>query len=295
MLDFRIESFLAVCKHMNFTKAAKELNLTQPAVSQHIHYLEELYHTKLFAYEGKKMSLTEVGEILYHAATVIQYDAHYLEKFLSEYEHYQRNLIFGATRTIGEFMLPERLASFMETCPKSKISMQIGNTRDLLQKLDRGEIDFAFIEGFFSKNDYASISYQRENFIAVCSPDLLRKQKEVYRLEDLLPYPLIIREVGSGSRELLQRSLESRNLTERDFSNVIEIGSINALKKLVERKLGVTFIFEIAVEEELANGTLKKIKVKDLIEYQDMAFVWRKNSVFSEEYQEFFSLLYHLW
>lgn len=295
MLDFRIDSFLAVCKHMNFTKAAKELNLTQPAVSQHIHYLEQLYHTHLFAYEGKKMFLTEVGKILYQAATTMKYDAHYLQKFIIEHDHYQRNLTFGATRTIGEFMLPEHLASFMETCPKSKISMQIGNTRDLLRKLDEGEIDFAFIEGFFSKSDYDSITYQKENFIAVCAPGFIKKEKAVYKIEDLLPYPLLVREAGSGSRELLQRSLEEKNLELRDFANIIEIGSISTLKKLVERSLGITFLFEAAVQEELQAGIFQKLHIKGIIESRDMAFVWRKNSIFSDEYQEIFALLYHLW
>lgn len=69
MLDFRVETFLAVCRHMNFTKAARELNITQPAVSHHMHYLEQAYGTALFQHNGKRLQLTEAGEILRRTLT----------------------------------------------------------------------------------------------------------------------------------------------------------------------------------------------------------------------------------
>jgi len=80
LMDFRINTFLEVCRQMNFTKAAKALNITQPAVSQHIQYLEDYYGVELFAFEGKKMSLTEAGKMLYQAATTIKHDDIFLKE-----------------------------------------------------------------------------------------------------------------------------------------------------------------------------------------------------------------------
>ena len=101
MLDFRTETFLCVCRHMNFTRAAGELGITQPAVSQHIHFLEEYYHARLFAMNGKKLSLTEQGEHLRRALTTIRDDEALLQKELQDIAGRTKPLAIGATMTVG--------------------------------------------------------------------------------------------------------------------------------------------------------------------------------------------------
>lgn len=102
MLDFRIYTFLTVCATMNFTKAAEQLHITQPAVSQHIRYLEELYQTKLFVHEGKKIRLSPAGEILLHTATTLKNDENVLFEQMHQPELDAVPLHFGVTMTIGE-------------------------------------------------------------------------------------------------------------------------------------------------------------------------------------------------
>ena len=127
MLDFRMETFLTVCQCMNFTRASEKLNITQPAVSQHIHFLEEHYNTKLFRYEGKKLKLTGAGEILRNASLTMMHDEISMQNQMQKSEE-EEEIRFGATRTRKRSVsgLPGQSA----TCSWAEFSSVIcGNTR----------------------------------------------------------------------------------------------------------------------------------------------------------------------
>ena len=109
MQDFRMETFLAVCRNLNYTKAAEELCITQPAVSQHIRHLEEYYGTRLFVSEGKKMVLTEAGRLLQSAGLTMRHEEYALKELMARAGATERSLHMGATMTIGEFVLPSML------------------------------------------------------------------------------------------------------------------------------------------------------------------------------------------
>ena len=290
MMDFRIDTFLTVCRCMNFTRAAETLNITQPAVSQHIHYLEDFYCVKLFAYEGKKMSLTKAGDKLYQAAVTMKHDDLYLKESINELNQRKTRLIFGATLTIGEFVMPEHLKVYLNSYPNTDVRMIIGNTSDLLEKLRLGEIDFAIVEGNFAKNQYDYLVYSHNKYIPVCSRDYCF-QKTPEELKDLLSGRIFVRENGSGTRKILEKNLETRNLEIGDFSYVVEIGGMNAIKAMVISGCGITFLYEAAVIKELESGILKEIKVGDFQVSHDFAFIWNKGSAFSENYRKIYEKL----
>ena len=285
LLDFRINTFLIVCEYMNFTKAAEILCITQPGVSQHIKYLEKTYDTKFFEYEGKKMKLTKSGEIFYQTAITIKHDNEYLKEKIIQEKLGIPSLKFGATRTIGEFILPSKLHNYLNENRKMKITMIVENTKELIYKLEHGVIDFALVEGYFIKNEYDYVIYSKEKYICVAGKNYKLK-KQPYKLEDLLQETLIIREKGSGTRDIFEKNLERQNLTLNDFSKVIEIGNINAIKQLVKNNNGITSLYEIAVKDELENGTLKQIEVDDLQKNHNFYFIWRKNSAFENLYRK---------
>lgn len=135
MLDFRVETFLAVCRHMNFTKAARELNITQPAVSHHMHYLEQAYGTALFQHNGKRLQLTEAGEILRRTLMTMKHDEQHLQKRMQQVVSGTRDYSFGATLSVAEFMINEALGRFLRLHPDSHIQMQVADTKVLLSKL----------------------------------------------------------------------------------------------------------------------------------------------------------------
>ncbi len=290
MLDFRMDTLIAVCKYMNFTKAADNLNITQPAVSQHVRHLEEEYGIKIFQYDGKKIKLTAEGKTLLDAAITIKHDDLFLKEQLKELKKERSNLIFGTTLTIGEFVMPERLAVFLNKYPDMSIRMMVANTHRLLEKLNNGEIDFAVIEGYFTKSEYDYLQYSRERYIAVCGPDY-RFNGDGGTMEDLLKERLIVREPGSGTREILERILGEKNITIQDFKNLVEISNMNAIKSLVRSNCGITFLYEAAAREEIKAGSLREIRLREYDFTHDFTFVWRKGSIFAERYKELFELL----
>ena len=139
MLDFRIHTFLCVCRHMNYTRAAAELKITQPAVSQHIRYLENEFQTKLFTYAGKRLELTQAGQILLNAATTINHDNVMLKQRMHDLQQSNTSLIFGATHTIGEFEIIDKLAEYLHANPTVNIRMKIADTDELLKAVENHE------------------------------------------------------------------------------------------------------------------------------------------------------------
>ncbi len=263
MLDFRVDTFLAVCRCMSFTRAAAALHITQPAVSQHIRALEAQYGVRFFSFEGKKLTLTDAGRLFLRTATTMRHDAQHLRDALGSLSGGGRRLVFGATLTIGEYVMPAPLARLLAAEPNVSLRMVVANTAELLRGLDRGDIDFAIVEGFFEKSEYDSLSYLTERYVAVCAPGY-RFRQPVHTLEDL---------------------------TVRDFRAVTEIGSLNAIKALVRMGQGVAFLYEPTVRAELESGALREIALSGFPVLHDFTFLWRKSSVFAQTYREIFDLL----
>ncbi len=167
MLDFRVYTFLEVCKYMNFTKAAEALHITQPAVSQHIRFIEDYYQTRLFSFQGKKPVLTEAGEYLLHAFSTLSHDQVYLKEQVLAMKNKHPSLIFGATLTIGEYVMPQFLIEHQTHHPDTALTMITANTHELLERISDGEIDFAIVEGYFDKTQYDYLTFSTEPYIAV--------------------------------------------------------------------------------------------------------------------------------
>lgn len=288
MIDFRIDTFIEVCKYLNYTKAAEHLGLTQPAVSQHIRYLENMYETRLFHYNNKKITMTETGKMLLNASMTMKNDEQYLKKAIKEKEKEAPSIRFGVTLTVGEYCIPEKVAEYVRNNPGTRIRVMVDNTKELLEDMNRGDIDFAIVEGNFSKDEYDSQLYTRQELVAVCAAGH-QFQKKPELLTDLLSETLLLREKRSGGREVLERSLEGKNLTPEDFNNIIEVSSIKTIKELTVRDCGITFLYEAAVEQELKSQTLQKIELTDFQIWHDMMLIWRKGSIFEERYKEMFA------
>ena len=289
MQDFRMETFLTASRLLSYTDTAKELHITQPAVSQHIRFLEEHYHAKLFHYQGKKLCLTEAGVLLRKAATTMKHDEITLLETLKASP--RRKLIFGATRTIGDYFIPDMLIRYLASEQNTDICMLVDNTETLLNKIDLGELDFALIEGYFRKSEYDYKVFSEQKFIAVSGADDLAKERNL-TIDRLFASCVIVREPGSGTREILERTLNERNSSIADFQRVIEVGSIHAIKSLVSANCGVTFLYEAAAAQELRDGTLHQIPLADFERSNSFTMVWRKNSIFREQYLDLYRHLF---
>ena len=288
MIDTRVETFLDVCKTMNYTRTAENLNMTQPAVSQHIRYLEEFYQVKLFSYQNKKLELTGQGRYLKKNLETISHDVKYLQESVQNIKKRSR-VRLGATLSIGEFYLPDRLSSFMDKNPEFDISVTIADTRELLWRLDDGEVDFILCEGYFDKNEYAHKLIKKEDMCIVCSAEYDSSQMK--DLEDLFEHPMLCRENGSGTREIFENYLHEYNYSFENFTRISEFTSPHLIKKLLMDKHGISVLYKTVVEKELQQKMLKIIDIPEFHVTHEFNAVWKKGSVFGEQYREWIDWL----
>lgn len=290
MIDFRHETFLTLCSCGSFTKAAELLHITQPAVSQHIKYLEESYGCKLFDTTNRKLRLTHQGELLKEFAMTVFSDSKHFKEIISAANADTIKFSFGATLSIGEYVMPGILSRLLTKYPEMKINMSVANTQVLLKRLNSGELDFIVVEGLFDKSQYDSTLFSLERFVPVCSPKSELANSKV-SFQKITQSRLILRERGSGTREIFENILEKNNYSLQSFDKVIEIGNMAAIKKMVSNGLGITFLFEVAGKKEIDNGKLSVINISGFSEQREFNFVFLKNSFFRERYMKFYELL----
>ncbi len=283
MLDYRYSTFLTLCNLKSYTKTAEQLHMTQPAVTQHIKFLEGQYGGKLFSYKGRVLALTERGRRLRDFALRMSADSNHLKTMLVGDSLSKRQLNFGATLTIGEFVLPKIIRRLLIEYPDLHINMPVDNTKVLLDKLRSGGIDFALVEGFFDRAEYGYRLFSQEEYIAVSSHAHPLAGRAI-TLNDILDQRIILREAGSGTRDIFQSILHEFNLTIKSFERVCEIGNMSAIKRLVKEGLGITFLYKAAVEEELLQGELKELTIQNFSVSREFNLVYLKDSLHKGEY-----------
>ncbi len=284
MLDFRTETFLTVCQTMNFTAAAKQLNISQPAVSQHIHFLEEQYNTSLFIYKNKQLFLTRSGEILHKHLSTMKNDEKAIMEELKSNCYGLESLSIGVTMTIGEYAIVDKLANFLIQHPEINIHLHCGNTSQLLKLLDAGQISIAIVEGNYPKENYSHKKYSTEDYIAVCAASHNFITNHPHTINDLECERLLVREEGSGTRNILEQSLIARGLHISDFLHYTKVENMHTIIELLKKDCGISFLYKIAVENELQSGILKEISLDDFKMQHDFDIIWEKHSVYADKY-----------
>ncbi len=288
MLDYRIETFLHLCEEKSYTKTAKRLCITQPAVSQHIRFLEQYYGVNLFHIKGKNLILTEKGELLRKYSLLSKAEWIKTTALMRE-EITNKHINFGATLTIGEYVMPDILEMLMTESPGTAFTMLVDNTQTLLDKLSNGLIDFAFIEGQFNQKEYITRLFSNAEFIPVCGKDHNFANRSV-AFSEIFNERLIVREKGSGTRGVFEQVLLEHSHKIDSFSKITEIGNLNVIKNMVIKNLGITFIYKDAVRDELLNNSLVEINLKNFLVRREYHFVCLKDSQFTEENLELFHL-----
>ena len=283
MLDTRLHTFLVLCETMNYTCAAERLCITQPAVTHHIHFLEEHYGSRLFSYEGKTLRLTEAGLRLRELARSLAYNSNKIEECMSSPAAV--SLRVGATKTIGEYVIAPQVQRFLHMHPDARFSLLVENTQILLRELEGGRLDFALVEGFFDQDKYAAKMYRREAFLGVFAPSH-RFAGRAVPLEELLKERLLVREAGSGTRAVFEQALHRRSRTLHSFSNLACISDFSMIKTLVRDGIGVSFLYAAEVEHELAAGTLAQFTLEGENLSGAFHFVCLKDNQFAGAWSE---------
>lgn len=265
-IDFRhLETFCRVADLKSFSKAADDLFLTQPTVSGHILSLERSLSLRLFDRTGREVLLTKAGKVFFGYATKILSFRKDLLNALSEFSQGIRGeLSLGASTIPGEYLLPKLMGDFKKDHPHLNISLKIADTKEIVQYVLQGNIEFGMTG---AKLDHPSLHYEKyeEDEVIVVSPSdhPLTRKKEV-DLEKLLKEPWIIREEGSGTQMAVEKSLRKKGKSLKLFNVVMEMGSTSSLKEGIKAQLGLAFISQRAVEEELNQGVFSRINIEGI-------------------------------
>lgn len=324
MLDWRIDTFLDVCETLNYTHTASRLNITQPAVSQHISWLEKQLGVSLFFRQGRSLRLTEQGNLVKEVLQAQRNDESLLRRELTLLDSGNSTLSIGATLTAGEYLLARPLARWCKAHPQVCVRVDTADTQDLLQKLDAGEIDCALVEGIFDSTRYSYKEWSHERMVCVEAArneggesemlwDLPNNQASAAQSEDkhhedsqgekngyfflysdLLDRSLIIREPGSGSRAVLEASLARRNLVPESFARVIEAKGVGLALEMAAGGFGITFAYESAVVSRIAAGELRELPLKEEGLDHSICFVWRRETYFAERFEKLFKELHEV-
>lgn len=281
MLDPRCNTFLVLCETMNYTRAAERLCLTQPAVTHHIHYLEDHYGCRLFIYEGKILRLTEAGLKLLEYTRSLAYNSRKAEEAMKSPSPV--SLRVGASKTIGEFVIAPQVKRFLQEHPEANFSLTVDNTQTLLRSLESGRLDFVLLEGFFDRSRYDATLYRKEPFFGVCSPEHHFAGRTV-AIEELDAERILIREPGSGTRTIFEDALRRHNRTLNRFSKTTTISDFSTIKSLVADGLGISFLYEVAVSKELDSGVLARFDLAETPMSGAFYFVCLKENLFAADW-----------
>ena len=275
-MDVRdLQVFLSVSKHLNYTRAGEEINLSQPSVSVRIHQLESELRVKLFEQLGKKVVLTDAGQLLVpYANRVIAAvdDAHHA---IDELQGLERgSLRIGASTTPGMYLVPQVVARFKRSHPKIDIHLRIKDTREVEDGVLNNEFDFGFVGGHLAAAEVSAHAWLTDELLLVVSPDHRLRNKKTVRKQDLEGESFIVRESGSATRATIVTQLQQANF---ELETVIEMENPESIKKAVQSGLGIAFISKFAIATELRAKTLTAIRVRDLTINRELKIVHRKD------------------
>lgn len=273
-MDFRLNVFISVARHLSFTKAAKELYISQPATSKHIQELESAYKVQLFERSGNKIRLTQAGEIFMKHAEAIHegYQALQLDMNLLS-NNFNGSLRIGASTTIAQYVLPPMIAQHISLFPDIRLSMFSGNSEQIEQAIYEHKIDIGMVEGSSRKHDLKYPFFAKDELVLVTHTQ--NKIKDEITPEELRSLPLVLREAGSGTLEVIEKALLSNRLKLSQMNILLQMGSTEGIKSFLQNCPSAYAIISIsAVLKELAENKLKVIEISNMKLERDFSFVF---------------------
>ena len=266
--------------------------LTQPAVSLQVQAMEEVYETRLFDRSGNSINLTPAGEILYKRAKEILALYAEAQKNISEITgSIKGSLSIGASSTIGNYLLPMIISAFRKKVPRVNIALLVSNTKTIAEKLNAGEIDIALVEGDVSKQRFAVDTLISDELVVIMSPAHPWAERRNVPATELIKEPFIVREEGSGTRQIIMKRLEDHGIKLDDLKISLVLGSTEAIKSAVEEGIGISIVSAWAARQAIKHGVLKAMTFKDLKFHRNFSIISPKRNYCTHTAKEFLSFL----
>lgn len=265
MFDFRLQVFNAVAKRLSFTKAAEELYITQPAVTKHIQEIENYFKVKLFERNGNKIQLTLAGETLLLHSEQLFSIYNNLEFELNTFsKRHSGKLRIGASTTVAQYVLPPVLAAFHKKFPDIEVSLTINNTEETEKALVNKNIDLGVIEGQSKSNLFKYTEFVKDELVLVAAIKNPVAKKPFIKPSDLLSIPLLLREPGSGTLEVLAHALKPFKIKIAQLKQEMQLGSTESMKLYLANSNAMAFLSIHAILKEIQSKDCCIIEVEGL-------------------------------
>ncbi|WP_400261658.1 LysR substrate-binding domain-containing protein [Sphingobacterium sp. SG20118] len=262
--DFRLKVFYVAANTLNFTKAASELFISQPAVSKNIQEIENTIGTPLFERLGNRLALTPAGKILYQHAQVILEQYNQATYEINEIMGKQNgNLSLGISTTISQYVIPRMLVEFNLQYPENEIKVTQANSKRVEQLLIKNEIHLGITEGFPDNRSLKFTPYIKDEIVLVTRNSNPLCSKEVHMLHDIYKLSLVFREAGSGTRDIIDTKLKEAGISIQHLHTVITLSSSESIKQYLKYSNAAAFLSIHAIQEELKTGELKIIEFEN--------------------------------
>lgn len=268
----QLEAFYLVVKRKSFTRAAEELSVTQPAVTIQVKSLEKSLNLKLIQHIGKRVQLSEPGELLYQYAEKIFDLVSEADEKMREFRKLMRGTLqIGTTKNYARYIMPSLLSEFQRRFPRIKVILDEGNSEDMAKSVIEMKNELALISQLNLDQKIKSIFFSTVEFVLVVSPEHRFSQRKSVSLRELNGEPVILREKGSGSRAAILRKFQEYGIWP---SVITEASSLDFIVRYVKQNKGVSFMFEPDIKEELEKGTLRIIPVEEgnIIFFTDLIY-----------------------
>ncbi|GAB4074228.1 selenium metabolism-associated LysR family transcriptional regulator [Barrientosiimonas marina] len=260
----RLKTFITVAEKSSFSEAAKRLFVTQPTITSQVKALEDELDTRLFERTTKKVEMTQAAKVLLdYARDIVQMNDAAHKEISQMEDHACGDLKMGCSLTIGEYFLPEFLKRFNEAYPLIQIQVSIANSTQTVERIKDQVIDVGLIETPIEDESIQMESFLEDELVLIAPPDFITDEDTI-TLEQIEETPIILREGGSGTREVLKYYLQQAGLSEDDLDIVMELGSTEAVKRVVESGLGVSFISKKAIQKERELALLEAYRINGL-------------------------------
>ena len=274
LTDFRLKVFKTVADRLSFTKAAAELLISQPAVTKQINELERLLGKPLFLRHGNRISLTDDGvRLLEYANRILALYGELRDAFVEEQGAFSGEIRLGASTTLSHYVLPGLLAKFRKLYPYVRVTLFNGNTDQIERQIADGKLDFGMIEGTASNPALHYELFMDDELVLVTSASNTSFTREEITAADLPALPLVIRENGSGTLDVLSRELSRHGLSLRQLHIEMQLGSTESIKHYLFYSDTFAFVSVQAVLDELAANRLRVVEVGDMELVRRFSFV----------------------
>ncbi len=277
MVDTKIITLLTLVQTGSFTKAAKALNLTQPAVSHHIRLLEQDYKAKIFYKDKKELKPTPEGEILINYAKRIVALSDQAKQSIQDSKKSLRRLTVGITPTAEEHLVTQIFAGYSSEHPDTRVKILTDNIYNIYSKLNSYELDLGIVEGTIKNDDYTILLLDTDYLCLAVSPKHPFAKRESVRMDELKKEKFILRSPSAGTRQLFETHLLRHGESIQDFNVIIELDSVATIKELVSLNLGITVIAHSAIKEEEESGKVCIVPIENLNMIREINMIYHND------------------